>query len=203
MDDKPKKPKKKKKRSKPLPMDKRVLVRMGRTRRSQFLEIDRSVGKVSIALQHLGLSRSCYDRWRREIDGFQEEFDLAHNDFVDGIEEEARRRAVDGVERDIYHQGEKVGKEREYSDRLLAMLLKAHRPEFYRDNSRVEHSGEIANRVTIDYSRRLPSPEEARARVLAAAAMLQPASPSATVGNDSSSENGHHTNGNGHSNGHH
>jgi hypothetical protein len=38
----------------------------------------------------------------------------------------------------------RVGKVREYSDTLTIFLLKAHAPDKYRDNAKVEHSGTIA-----------------------------------------------------------
>jgi hypothetical protein len=56
---------------------------------------------------------------------------------TDVLEDAARQRAVDGVvhETPIYHQGKPVGKvvETKYSDSLLIFLLKARRPEKYRD----------------------------------------------------------------------
>lgn len=54
------------------------------------------------------------------------------------MEHEAYRRTVDGIERDVFYQGAVVGAEREYSDNLLMFLLKARRPERYRDNVKVE-----------------------------------------------------------------
>ena len=170
-----------------------------RSLRKLFLELYRKIGKASVVLRQMGLSRAWLDKWRNRSPDFLAAMGLAHEDFIDGIEEEARRRAVDGVVKDVYHHGRVVGKEKVYSDRLLAMMLKAHRPDVYRENSRVEHAGEVASKVTIDYSRRLPNPDEARERVLAAAALLQPHVPPVSGPN----EKGHHTNGNGHSNGHH
>lgn len=41
-------------------------------------------------------------------------------------EGEAYRRAVKGYEKDVYHQGNVVGKETIYSDRLLELVLKAN-----------------------------------------------------------------------------
>lgn len=179
-----------------------------RSLRKLFLELYRKIGKASVVLRQMGLSRAWLDKWRNRSPDFLAAMGLAHEDFIDGIEEEARRRAVDGVVKDVYHHGRVVGKEKVYSDRLLAMMLKAHRPDVYRENSRVEHAGEVASKVTIDYSRRLPNPDEARERVLAAAALLQPSiPPAATNGNGhagaNGNGNGHHKNGNGHSNGHH
>lgn len=60
---------------------------------------------------------------------------------TEALELEARRRAERGVLEPIYYQGERVGAVRKYSDTLLIFLLKAHRPEKYRDNVRHEVGG--------------------------------------------------------------
>lgn len=44
--------------------------------------------------------------------------------------QEAIRRAVSGVEEDVYYKGEVVGRKTNYSDNLLMGLLKARNPEF-------------------------------------------------------------------------
>jgi hypothetical protein len=41
---------------------------------------------------------------------------------------------VEGVDKPVYQGGVLVGYVREYSDQLLVTLLKAHRPEKFRDN---------------------------------------------------------------------
>lgn len=51
----------------------------------------------------------------------------------DALEEEAFRRAVKGITKDIYWQGGVCGSEKVYSDSLLAMLLKGAKPEKYKD----------------------------------------------------------------------
>jgi hypothetical protein len=55
------------------------------------------------------------------------------------MEEEARRRAVEGTKKPIFYRGQVVGHIRDYSDVLLMFLLTAHRPERYRENTRNEN----------------------------------------------------------------
>ena len=43
---------------------------------------------------------------------------------AESLENEARRRAIEGVVDDVWYQGEKVGKQRRFSDVLLIFLLK-------------------------------------------------------------------------------
>lgn len=72
---------------------------------------------------------------------WQELWDLAYATFQERIEQEAIRRAVDGVERDVYGRVDKdqdgvVGQETVYSDSLLQTLLKGHH-ERYRERAPV------------------------------------------------------------------
>lgn len=72
---------------------------------------------------------------------WQELWDLSYATFQERIEQEAIRRAVDGVERDVYGRVDKdqdgvVGQETVYSDSLLQTLLKGHH-ERYRERAPV------------------------------------------------------------------
>jgi hypothetical protein len=51
------------------------------------------------------------------------------------LEDEAVRRAHDGITKTIRYKGRIVGYEKEYSDSLLLALLKAGAPEKYRERS--------------------------------------------------------------------
>lgn len=51
------------------------------------------------------------------------------------LEQEAYRRAVEGVEEPVYQGGELVGTVRRYSDKLLEFLLRGRRPQVYRENA--------------------------------------------------------------------
>jgi len=57
------------------------------------------------------------------------------------LEAEAYRRAVEGVEKGVYHDGIRIDTERIYSDTLMVQALKAHDPDKYADRQKVEHRG--------------------------------------------------------------
>ncbi len=57
---------------------------------------------------------------------------------------EGIRRAKDGVERDVYHQGEIVGTETYYSDSLLIPLLKGVLPERFKEKSELKITGTVS-----------------------------------------------------------
>ena len=79
----------------------------------------------------------------------------------DVLEDEARRRAVDGVtqEKGIYHRGNLVGSviETTYSDTLLIFLLKGRRPEKFRDRTDQRHSGPDGAPLTFTLALDRPS----------------------------------------------
>ena len=62
--------------------------------------------------------------------------------------QEARRRAVTGIDKPVFFKGEVVGSITKYSDSLLMFLLKAHRPQKFRDCGKVKHTG--ATDVGVD-----------------------------------------------------
>jgi hypothetical protein len=119
-----------------------------------FLAALSETGNITAACLEAGIGRQTfYDR----RDGGKA-FALAVRDALDtgtdALELEARRRAVDGLARKKFDGGDPVidpatGEqyvEREYSDTLLIFLLKAHRPEKYRERHEVKHTGQL--RVT-------------------------------------------------------
>lgn len=140
------KPKRKYKRiSAKVKRERKIRVAASAKRREQFLELFRIHGKTSVVSNLMGISRHCVNQWCVRVKGFREELEAANEEYCDRLEEEARRRGVDGVESAIYHQGVVVGKERLYSDRLLIKLLEGARPGKYKSSERrVKHSGEIA-----------------------------------------------------------
>ncbi len=68
------------------------------------------------------------------VPSFASRWDEAVEEAVERMEEEAWRRGYDGYNDPVYYRGRLVGDIKRYSDKLLILLLKAHRPEKYRDN---------------------------------------------------------------------
>lgn len=100
-----------------------------------------NVGKACAAV---GIARQTAYEWRHEDPDFAARWDGAMRIGVSALEDEAHRRGFDGVDEPVYHKGDKCGTIRKYSDTLAIFLLKAHNPEKYRDNSRVELAGHVA-----------------------------------------------------------
>jgi hypothetical protein len=115
-------------------------VRLG-TWQDRFIASLRRLGNVSRACKAAGVGRmTAYDH-RDSDPPFAAQWRDALEESADWLEREAWRRAVKGVERPVYQQCRKVGTVREYSDTLLVQLLKANRPEKFRENIAHQHTG--------------------------------------------------------------
>lgn len=100
-----------------------------------------ATGNITLSCNRLSLNRQQVYNLRTENEGFRKQLDEATQMGILAWEDEAARRAFEGFERPIFQQGLHVGSERQYSDTLAVMLLKAAKPEKYReDKTRIEHS---------------------------------------------------------------
>lgn len=96
---------------------------------------------VSAAARAAKVSRQWAYQMREEDPDFAAAWDEALQISLDDAEGELYRRAVKGTLKPVFQGGEKVGSVREYSDTLLIFLLKAHKPDVYRETTRNEHTG--------------------------------------------------------------
>ena len=78
---------------------------------------------------------------RKKDKKFREEWHKAAQIGTALLEYEAQRRAYHGVDKPVYYKGEVCGSVKEYSDSMLIFLLKARKPEVYRDSH--ENSGNV------------------------------------------------------------
>ena len=103
--------------------------------RAVFLAALREVPVVTRASEAAGVHRTTAWREYRENKEFAELWDDAMEAGVDKAEQEAFRRAVEGTDKGVWHQGTLVGSERVYSDAMLALILKGRRKKVYADRT--------------------------------------------------------------------
>lgn len=125
-----------------------------------FITALQKTGNVSAACRKAKKSRKTVYELRNEATDFAELWDSALEVATDSLELEARRRAATGTLEPVYYQGKKVGAMRRYSDTLLIFLLKAHRPEKFRDNIDVTSGGQPIGVQFIDYRSDIAETEE-------------------------------------------
>lgn len=119
-----------------------------------FLEVLARTANVSLACLAADTPRQNAYQLRDRDATFRALWDEALETAADLLVEEAWRRAVEGVEKYVVSLG-KVARDddgrpmmqREYSDHLLDRLLRAHRPEQFRDNVSVTGSSETTVKV--------------------------------------------------------
>ena len=76
------------------------------------------------------------ERWKRtDIYGFNKRLALAEQDYLEKLEAEIDRRAIDGIDHPVIHQGVITDTYKQYSDNLLMFKTKRVDPE-YRDTVR-------------------------------------------------------------------
>lgn len=147
---------------------------------TDFCEILAETGIVARACKVVGVARVTAYKHKQDYPEFAARWDKALKVGIAALEDEAHRRAFEGVDKPLVHQGQFTplfieekdangnvimeeiaegvsrpkriplldndGKQqyatmKEYSDTLAIFLLKAHNPEKYRDNMKVQHTG--------------------------------------------------------------
>lgn len=108
-----------------------------------FLAAYTETGSIPAAAQAAGCERSTHRTSWMQNPQYAAAFAAAKEEAVDILETEAIRRATRGTDRPVFYKGKHCGNVREYSDILLIFLLKAARPDKYRDNHKIEHAGEV------------------------------------------------------------
>lgn len=110
-------------------------------KQEEFLGYLVNLANVTRSARRAKIARQTVYDWLESDDSFKIRFDKAVKIGLGVLEDEATRRAVEGVLKPVYQKGKKVGTVREYSDTLLIVLLKAQAPEKYKDRVANELSG--------------------------------------------------------------
>ena len=112
------------------------------------------LGVVRQACVAAEIAHSTYYEWLKNDPVFVDAVEDAREFHIEGLEIAADRRASEGIRRYKFYQGKPIlhpetGKpyyEHIYSDVLLIFLLKALKPEMYREGYEVKQSDEEINR---------------------------------------------------------
>lgn len=129
-------------------------------KRAIFIFTLARTGVVGVACAAAQIARGTAYAWRDErgpegkltpeAEAFREAWDAALEDSTDLLEEEAFVRAHDGRSKPVFFMGDQCGVIQVYSDRMLECLLKARRPEKFRERSSIEHSGPGGGPIPVD-----------------------------------------------------
>lgn len=102
----------------------------------KFIDTMGRLGVATIAANAAGSTLSTF-YVRRGLDPeFASRWAVAKAMADEEVANALRNRSIDGVEEDVYHQGEVVGQKTKHSDSLLALLAKSAAPE-YQESSKI------------------------------------------------------------------
>lgn len=104
--------------------------------RDKFFESLAETCNVTLTATLTGLSRLALYQWRKEDAQFAKDWDEALELGANALEDEAVRRAKDGVLEPVFYKGEEVGYVRKYSDTLMIFMLKGAKPGKYADKQK-------------------------------------------------------------------
>ncbi len=104
-----------------------------------FLAAYRQTASITKAAAAAKIDRTMHYRWFRASPQYREAFERASDEAAQLLEDEAVRRATEGVLEPVFYQGIKCGAVRRYSDGLMQFLLRGFRPQKY--SSRAEITG--------------------------------------------------------------
>jgi hypothetical protein len=115
--------------------------KLGHPKKRAWLAAYAKCGVVRQSCAAADVSHGAYYGWLKDDPQFAEAVRYAKEEFIERLEMEADRRAVEGIPKLKFHNGKPVidprtGEpyvEREYSDLLLIFLLKSLRPDVYRE----------------------------------------------------------------------
>ena len=124
--------------------------------REVFLQALAHEPNVSAAAAAAQASREAFYSLRANDAAFAALWDDALAEGADRLESVVWGRAVDGWEEPVYGRVGKdqdglIGTVRKYDSSLAALLLKAHKPEKYRERQELTHSGKVEIEYTNDW----------------------------------------------------
>jgi hypothetical protein len=132
-----------------------------------FLSALEITGSVTAAAKAADISRVTVYQHRKDYPDFAREWDEALDMAADTLEDEARRRATEGTEEPVFHQGKKVGTVRKRSDVLLMFLLKGIRPQKWRESRATMSPADLNKLIETEFERRAKAGEaESRSPVM-------------------------------------
>ena len=79
------------------------------------------------------------------LPAFKQEVDDAIGEYQATLQMEIHRRAVEGIDKGIYHNGMQIATEKVYSDSLLAKMVDTHLPEYKETKQKESHRGNMVN----------------------------------------------------------
>ena len=116
-------------------------------KKKKFLDAIAKGYSVSMSCRIAHFSKSGIQKHHAKSKAFRKAWDEAYESGADVLEDEAWRRAVEGIDEPKWYKDVEIGAVRKFSDRLLEMLLKARRPDKFKERFDANVTGDITVKV--------------------------------------------------------
>ena len=126
-------------------------------KKKEFVEQLKKTANVSLAANACNVKKQTLYNHKKSDSQFSEAWDEAVEEAIDMLEAEAQRRAFMGCDEPVYQGGKNVGVITKYSDVLAMFLLKAYRPEKFRERFDMTSGGKRLKNQSVIV---LPQKEE-------------------------------------------
>ena len=100
---------------------------------------------ITVAAKHADIHRTRHYAWLVESPQYAKAFQKVDRLTLGLLEDEAKRRALEGIEEPVFQMGLQVGVIRRYSDQLLMKLLAANDPKYGNKSVKDEWDGDPDN----------------------------------------------------------
>lgn len=105
-----------------------------------FLAAYRQTASITKAAAAAKIDRTMHYRWLETL-AYRQAFERAADEAAQVLEDEAVRRATEGILEPVFYQGIKCGAVRRHSDGLLQFLLRGFRPLKYSSKAEITGAG--------------------------------------------------------------
>ena len=117
------------------------MTRFTQKKEGEFLAALEETANVLLACEKIGYTRQAMYARRRKDEEFAKKWEQAMEIGIEALEDEAIRRAHQGVPEPVFYRGKIAGHVQKYSDTLLIFLLKNRKPKIYGDKIKQEVVG--------------------------------------------------------------
>jgi len=134
--------------------------RINDVRKIAYLAAFAITGKVKLSARIAGVSYYTIRMWRGDAgDNIPQDAELfcrleeqSEELYQELLLEEVDRRALEGVEEDVYFQGKVVGSKRVYSDNLLMFRVKGIMPEYRSGATNVNINSDESGEINVNFT---------------------------------------------------
>ena len=159
----PAKPKRKKKKGPPRKTQAENRIRQ--LKKDKFIAAFKLLCNISKAAVEVGISRLDHYDWLKTDPKYVEAYEAALEPANGVLEDEMRRRAIDGVAEPVYYKGDVCGSIQKYSDTLAIFLAKGAMPDKYKERHATELTGAGGGEIKFDPGRDKLSNEQLEALI--------------------------------------